>query len=82
MICPQTTSDPPKPYRIGTVFIMFNVSDNLKRLMNRKTGSVFIEEPSRSKTIPEQSKEFFSKIYGLDLLKENIYRVSPCNGAG
>lgn len=75
MICPQTASNPPKPYRIGTVFIMFNVSDNLKRLMNRKTGSVFIEEPSRSKTIPEQSKEFFSKIYGLDLLKENIYRV-------
>jgi MoxR-like ATPase len=53
---------------------MFNVSDNLKKLMSRKTGSVFIEEP-RSKTIPEQSKEFFSKIYGLDLMKENLYRV-------
>ncbi len=53
---------------------MFNVSDNLKKLMNRKTDSMFIEEP-QSKTIPEQSKEFFSKIYGIDDIKENIYRV-------
>ncbi len=53
---------------------MFNVSDNLKKLMNKKTDSLFIDEP-RSKTIQEQSKEFFSKIYALDLMKENIYRA-------
>jgi Holliday junction DNA helicase RuvB len=59
---------------MGTVLLMFNVSDNLKKLMNRKTDSIFIEEP-KSKTIPEQSKEFFSKIYGLDLMKENLFRA-------
>jgi hypothetical protein len=53
-------------------FVMFNVSDNLKKLMNKKTDSVFIED-TRSKTIQEQSKEFFSKIYALDLMKEDIY---------
>ncbi len=53
---------------------MFNVSDNLKKLMNKKTDSVFIDEP-HSKTIQEQSKEFFSKIHALDLMKENIYRA-------
>ena len=53
---------------------MFNVTDNLKKLMNKKTDSVF-NEVQKDETIPEQSKEFFSKIYGLDLMKENIYRV-------
>ena len=53
---------------------MFNVTDNLKKLMNKKTDSVFTEIP-KSETIPEQSKEFFSKIYGLDSIKENIFRV-------
>ena len=58
---------------------MFNVSDNLKKLMNRKTDPMFIEEP-KFKTIPEQSKEFFSKVYGLDLVKENIYRALLAQG--
>jgi replication-associated recombination protein RarA len=53
---------------------MFNVTDNLKKLMNKKTDSVFAEIP-KSETIPEQSKEFFSKIYGIDSVKENIFRV-------
>ncbi len=53
---------------------MFNVTDNLKKLMNKKTDSVFIEVP-KTQTISEQSKEFFSKIFGLDLIKENIFRV-------
>jgi replication-associated recombination protein RarA len=53
---------------------MFNVTDNLKKLMNKKTDAVFTEIP-KSETIPEQSKEFFSKIYGLDSVKENIFRV-------
>ena len=42
--------------------------------MNKKTDSVFTEIP-KSETIREQSKEFFSKIYGLDSVKENIFRV-------
>jgi replication-associated recombination protein RarA len=53
---------------------MFNVTDNLKKLMNKKTDSVFTEVP-KTQTISEQSKEFFSKIFGLDLIKENIFRV-------
>ncbi len=58
---------------------MFNVTDNLKKLMNKKTDSVFTEIP-KSETIPEQSKEFFSKIYGLDSVKENIFRVPHSEG--
>ncbi len=42
--------------------------------MSCKSDSIFIEEP-HSKTIQQQSQEFFSKICSLDLMKENIYRA-------
>ncbi|HEY6535347.1 MAG TPA: ATP-binding protein [Candidatus Nitrosocosmicus sp.] len=52
----------------------FNVADNLKKLINKKNHTVFIENPLGENMI-EQSKQFFVKIYGLDPIKENIYRA-------
>ena len=52
----------------------FNVADNLKKLINKKNHTVFIENPLGENMI-EQSKQFFMKIYRLDPIKENIYRA-------
>ncbi len=58
----------------GDSINIFNVTNNLKKLINKKNETVFIEDPV-GEDIVEQSKEFFSKIYGLNPIKENIYRT-------
>ncbi len=52
---------------------MFNVKDRLSHIINNKQS--ILKENYGARTIKEQSEIFFSRIYGLYDMKENIFRA-------